>query len=129
MRRTPMKSRYRPTGPTADTREALVGRSGGLCELVATQTCTGSATEVAHRLGKKAGGRKGTALAESNRLSNVVHSCHTCHMWTHDHPDVAYTLGMMLHEWDSPPDVPMQYRAGEMVLLFDDGSIGPVTHA
>jgi hypothetical protein len=123
-----MKRSTRDTGPDRGTRTALAGRSGGACEL-ALAVCTGRATEVAHRIGRKAGGRKGTALAESNRLSNVAHACHECHMWTHDHPDAAYILGLMLHEGDSPPDAPMQYRGQGWYLLLDDGSLEPTSPA
>lgn len=122
--RKAMKRTYRNTGPTPATRATLRARSGGYCEM-GLAGCTGWATEVAHRIKRGMGGRHGEALAESNRLANLLHSCHTCHAWTHDRPTEANDLGLMLEEHQNPRDEPVAYREAGWVLLDDEGFFWP----
>lgn len=104
----------------AEVREAVEERSEGMCEM-ALHGCLGPATEICHRIKVGMGGRKGPAREESNRLSNLLHGCHVCHMWCHGSPDEAYDLGLMLREWQDPTAEPV-VRAGLPVLLADDGT-------
>ncbi|MEO3922675.1 hypothetical protein ABGB07_02150 [Micromonosporaceae bacterium B7E4] len=120
MKRTRMKNRYRPTGPTTDEMEKLRERSGGLCEMQ-LPGCLGRATDVCHRIKRGMGGRKGAARELNNRLSNVIHGCRECHGWTHARPEEAYDLGLMLREGQDPENEPVTRRC-EWVYLYDDGS-------
>lgn len=117
MKRTPMKTRVRPTPLD---RDALTRRSGGWCEMQLTG-CEGRAYEAAHRIKRGMGGRKGEARVRNNTLSNVLHACHTCHAWCHARPEEAYELGLMLREGQDPLTEPA-VRRGLLVLLDDAGN-------
>jgi hypothetical protein len=117
-----MKTRSRSTGPSPEARELLAARSGGWCE-IRLSGCTGAATEVAHRKGRKMGGRRGLMRDESNRLSNLIHACHTCHAWTHARPTEALDLGLMVREHDDPRWIPVAYQSGMWAHLLDDGTV------
>ncbi len=123
--RSPMRRVGRNTGPSQYVRLALCERSGGWCEM-RLSGCTGKATEAAHRIGRKAGGRHGEALTESNRLSNLIHSCATCHRWTHDNPALAQDLGLMLREYQDPSLEPVAYQNAGWVVLDDEAGLWPV---
>lgn len=110
----------RNTGPSSATREALFERSGGMCEM-ALPECDYRATEVAHRISRKMGGRRGLSLARSNQLDNLLHACSSCHRWTHAHPVEAQHFGLMLEEWMAPSEMPVLYRGESRVLLDDEG--------
>lgn len=118
LRRSPVAR----SGPDVRTRAALHARSGGWCEM-ALPGCLGRATEVAHRVKRGMGGRHGEALAASNRLSNLIHSCGDCHAWTHRRPAEAYDMRLMLREHQDPAAEPMPYRNAGWVLLTDDGEL------
>ena len=123
--RTAMKpSRPKPAVPT-ETRKGLGVRSQGDCEM-ALPGCTGAATEVSHRIKRGAGGRHGTAAELSNRLSNLLHACHTCHRWCHDRPAEAYDLGLILREHQDPLREPANTARYGPVLLDDQGGMWPV---
>jgi hypothetical protein len=97
---------------------ALAGRSGGLCEM-ALAGCTGVATDPAHRISRKAGGRPDRT--KFDRLSNFVHACRRCHRWTHERPAEAYDLGLMLKEHQDPAAEPFAFRGMGWIFLTDDG--------
>ena len=118
MRRTPMvRTRPRPAVDTS-TRAALAGRSGGWCE-AQLPGCAGRAIDAAHRRAEQAGGRP---REDNSGLSNVLHQCRLCHIWCHQNPAKATTLGLALEQWQDPTHEPVQYR-GRRVLLDDLGGI------
>jgi hypothetical protein len=94
-------------------REGLERRSEGLCEM-RLPGCSGNATDAAHRLARKKGGRRYESF---DRLCNLIHACRTCHRWTHDRPAEANDLGLVLKEWQVPELEPMAYRNQGWVLL------------
>jgi hypothetical protein len=113
------RNRYEPAVPPA-VKEALKGRAGGSCEMQ-LPGCLGRGTDPSHRIGTKAGGRKGEAKERHNRLSNVVWACRACHDWCHARPAEAKDAGLMLEEWQNPEDVPVTRRC-QLVYLYDDGT-------
>jgi hypothetical protein len=119
-RRTPLLARLRPA-VTTGVRAALVDRSAGVCEM-ALPGCTTWATDAAHRVSRKAGGRRGAAKTHADALSNVLHACRVCHAWCHARPVEAYELGMALREWHNPLAEPVMYR-GRLSYLSDDGMV------
>lgn len=110
---------YRNTGPDPATREQLKQRSGGICELQ-LPGCWSRASEVSHRKGRKSGGRHGEALAENNRLCNVMHACRPCGQWVTDRPAEAKDLGLVLEEWQVPELEPASYRNECWALLGEE---------
>lgn len=124
--RPALATRPAPAVPD-DVRAALAARSGGRCELELAG-CTGAATDPAHRISRKAGGRKGAARTRLDRLSNLLHACRTCHGWCHDNPVEAYEDGLMLREWHNPRHEPALYR-GELSYLTEAGLVLPFEEA
>lgn len=127
MKRTPLKYRWKPAVP-AEVRELLIARSGGWCEAQIPTICTGGATDSAHRITRKAGGRHGQAKAEHDQLANLLDLCRACHRWTHDNPHSAKDLGLALSETDEPCSCPVAYR-GAVAYLADDGSLSTTAPA
>lgn len=122
MKRSPMKrTRPVPSLP-ADLKVVLVERSGGYCE-IRLSGCTVRATDVSHRISRKAGGRP---LGDLDRLSNVLHACRPCHTWCHSRPTEAKDLGLMLNEGRDPTAEPVAYRGGAWTYLADDGEVREV---
>lgn len=104
-------------------KKSLTERSGGYCEIGMTG-CTNIAVDSAHRNGTRLGGRHGEAAVEHAVLSNVMHSCRSCHMWCHNNPAASKSehVGWALEEWQNPLEWPVLYR-GELSWLLDDGSV------
>lgn len=100
-----------------DLRAALLARSGGVCEMN-LDGCQGRAVDPCHRSGTGMGGTHGDAVALSDRLSNVVHGCRSCHDWTHAHPLMSMAHGLMLPRQYDPLSEPVLLRYG--VVLLDD---------
>lgn len=127
LKRTPFA---RPTpigrGVGLELLAALRVRSGGRCEM-GLAGCQGWASDPCHRIARKAGGRRGAARALSDRLSNLVHGCRSCHDWTHAHPDEARLAGLFLMEGTDPTAAPVRLARGLLghgwFWLADDGSI------
>ncbi|MEU4558593.1 hypothetical protein AB0F72_09385 [Actinoplanes sp. NPDC023936] len=104
-------------------RAALKQRSGGVCE-IQTPGCGGLATDDSHRLKVGMGGRRGAAAARHHVLSQLLHSCRSCHRGLHEAPAAAYWQGRMLREGEDPREVPVLYRQ-HWVLLDDLGGVTP----
>jgi hypothetical protein len=120
--RMPRRSRGHRT-PEA-LRAALVKRSGGWCEVQLVDVCDGRATDFQHRVAQGNGGVHGAALAASDRLSNGLHCCRSCHRWIHANPEASQRefVGWSVRRGSDPARVPALYR-GEVVYLSDDGSV------
>lgn len=110
-----------------DLRAALLARSGGTCEMQ-LPGCQGQAVDPCHRIGTGMGGTHGEAVALSDRLSNVVHGCRSCHDWTHAHPLMSMAYGLMLPRQYDPLLEPVLLRYG-VVFLADDGTWEPAPAA
>lgn len=115
-----LPKRSKPAVPPA-RRKTLAERSGGECE-VRLPACLGRATDPHHRITRKDGGRHGESKERSDKLSNLLHLCRSCHEWIHDCPANARNDGHLLREYQIPAQEPLLYR-GELVYLADDGSV------
>jgi hypothetical protein len=71
-------------------------RSGGLCEC----GCSQRATSVHHRKLRSQGGR--------HEMANLLHLTAECHDRTHANPERGYALGLLVHGWADPANVPVQ---------------------
>jgi hypothetical protein len=116
MIRSSIRRTYRQTDKIQ--RAMLEARSDGWCE-AQLSSCTGRATDVCHRIARKAGGRP---KGDDRRLSNTWHGCRACHRWATERPARAYELGLALKEHQDTEAEPI-VRRGVSVLLFDDGTI------
>lgn len=124
LRRTQMKrTRARPSVPAA-VRALVIARSGGWCE-AKLSSCLGQATDQAHRIGRKMGGRPDAW----HTAAGVLHLCRACHRWCHARPAEAKDLGLMLDEHQDPTVEPLAYRGAGWVHLDDCGGLWPVGDA
>lgn len=80
-------------------RLAVAERSGGVCEC----GCGRRAEHIHHRKLRSQGGR--------HELANLLHLSNLCHADTHGNPERSYALGLMVHGWCDPADVPVVRRA------------------
>jgi hypothetical protein len=115
-----MTGRPRPPVPAA-TRPPLARRSGGWCE-AQLSGYLGWASDLHHRITRKAGGRRGAARERHDRLSNLLHLRGVCHQWVGARVAEACGVGLSLKEWQTPAQEPVQYR-GAMVYLDDAGTV------
>ncbi|MEU8157994.1 hypothetical protein AB0B94_30445 [Micromonospora sp. NPDC048986] len=120
---TPVKRARVAPAVSPGVRTVLLDRSGGWCEMALTG-CLGTGTDPAHRLARKAGGRKGAAKAANDRPSNALWACRRCHDWSEARPAESYELGLMLREGQEPTLEPV-VRRGVLVYLADDGAVLP----
>jgi len=120
--RTKRPTASRPTIP-ATVRAALAARSDGICEM-ALPACTGLAVDPAHRIRTGMGGRKREAKIAHDVLSNLIHSCRSCHRWTHSEPTASDGMGLIVRDGSDPLKRPVLYR-GSWRLLDDCGSVTP----
>ena len=79
----------------ATVRKAVRARSGGICEC----GCGRPAQHVHHRKLRSQGGR--------HELPNLLHLSHACHAAAHGNPERSYALGLIVHGWADPADVPV----------------------
>jgi hypothetical protein len=105
---------------TVDLRAALTRRSGGVCEM-ALDGCQGAAVDPCHRIGTGMGGRHGEAVALSDRPSNAIFGCRSCHDWQHANVGMAKAYGLILPNGADPTREPVLLRYG-VVVLDDDGT-------
>jgi hypothetical protein len=101
-------------------RAALAERSGGWCEMQ-LPGCQGQAIDPCHRVATGMGGVHGDAVELSDRLSNLVHGCRSCHDWTHHNPTEAERLGLILPHGADPLAEPVRLRYGHVGLRDDGG--------
>lgn len=91
-----------------DTRQAVAGRSGRICESCAAAR----GTEMHHRKSRGVGGDWSPA--------NIVHLCHECHHWVTNHPEEAYACGLSVRSTDDPEKIPVLRRTPEGFFLSND---------
>lgn len=124
LKRTHMKvTRPKPSVPSS-VRALLVARSGGRCE-ARLPGCSGQATDAAHRISRKMGGRPDSW----HSVAAVLHLCRACHSWCHARPKEAKDLGLMLDEWQDPTREPVAYQNAGWVVLDNEGGLWPVGDA
>jgi hypothetical protein len=117
-------TRSEPAVP-ADVRDALVCRSGGLCE-IGRPGCTRWACDPHHRVLRGAGGCHGEAKTQSDRLANLLLVCRPCHSWVHggNNRKAAEAHGWIVRRGTDPAFVPVLYR-DELFYIADIGGRYP----
>jgi 5-methylcytosine-specific restriction endonuclease McrA len=70
-------------------------RSGYLCEC----GCGRQAHHIHHRTLRSQGGR--------HELANLLHLATDCHVAAHANPERGYALGLLVHGWADPENVPV----------------------
>jgi hypothetical protein len=122
MRKSPLKYRYRNTGPRKSTRVIVLERAGDRCEW---PDCTAWATEIHHRLNRKMGGRKGERAEQLNGVAWLLAACGYHHMRVTsakgDQLDEAKDYGWVLLERELAEEIPVAMDGGAYWLDNDGG--------
>lgn len=92
--------------------QAVMERSGGVCEAMIFPVCTGQVGHWHHRLMRSQGGK--------HEVHNGLALCSACHAWIHAHPEQSYKLGWLVKMSYEPLDVPVS-RRGRVVHLDAEG--------
>jgi 5-methylcytosine-specific restriction protein A len=116
LRRTPMRSTPKNTGPDAATRQLVYFRDGFTC--VSCGTADGP-FQVHHRRPRGAGG---SSRQDTNSPSNLVLICPACHEDVESFRNDARERGLLLSQTAIPAECPVLWR-GRVVLLCDDGTV------
>ncbi|HVX20931.1 MAG TPA: HNH endonuclease signature motif containing protein [Acidimicrobiales bacterium] len=83
-------------------RPLIAERSGGLCE-ARLPGCKLVAHHLHHRKQRSVGGQ--------DTYENLLHLCWHCHQMIHDDETVSYARGFVVHGWDDPAEVTIQFAA------------------
>lgn len=120
MKRTPMKRRYRDTGPTVLVRELVHARDGG-------SVASGSQQDLQlhHRRPRAAGGSR---RADTNQPQNLILLSTDDHAWVESHREEAFEHGWLVSQWDDPAEVPVHHYRHGVVYLLADGSVSQAPH-
>jgi hypothetical protein len=44
----------------------------------------------------------------SDDLVNILEVCWSCHRQIHDNPKRSYELGLLVHSWEDPAEIPVK---------------------
>ena len=96
----------------SDTRAAVAGRSGGICE----GCCAARACDMHHRVPRSLGGKWIPA--------NILHLCRPCHNRVTETKYIkeAEARGLSLRSYEDPENIPVQRLTGETTYLSNDVS-------
>lgn len=83
-------------------KSVVFGRSQGRCEVYNDDgtRCGEMGSEYHHRRMRSAGG--------SNHPLNILHACGWHHVQIHANPATSYQLGLLVHSWQDPADIPVR---------------------
>jgi 5-methylcytosine-specific restriction endonuclease McrA len=108
----PMSGQSLPLWDESATRQAVKGRSGGICEYCARRR----ATDMHHRMSRGVGGWWSPG--------NILHLCQECHRWATDRPKDAYARGVSVQRGLDPCDIAVRRYDG-LILTIDDNVAPP----
>lgn len=100
-------------------RGVVHARSEFVCEMCGRKP----AVEHHHRRNRGGGGTK---RLDSATASACLHLCRHCHRLIGSEPDLSFTCGWLVSQYDSPLSTPVVYR-GSPVLLDDLGNMREAT--
>ena len=108
----------RRTGPSKDTRYAVVTRSRGRCERCGRGGDFWLGQDIHHRKPRRMGG---TRDPEINSTANLVLLCRACHDDVESHRTQGAKDGWILSARQEPSMVPVNLNAFGPTLLTKDG--------
>jgi hypothetical protein len=115
----PAPRRPRDTGPTPQVRALITARSGGRCEWPG---CPRLATDIHHRLNRKAGGRHGEARERINSAAWLIAACRPHHDRVTSPVGAARVLaehmGWLLREYQDAELTPVLTRHAPLPVLL-----------
>ena len=101
--------------------EAVITRSGGLCEV-----CGKGAEQIHHR---RARGMGGTSRHDVHAAPSLLHVCRSCHTWIEHNLAEARDYGWSVSIHEPDPDTIPALVWGRWVWLYDDGAVVPCSVA
>ncbi|WP_341266943.1 HNH endonuclease signature motif containing protein [Gordonia malaquae] len=109
----------RQTGFTKASRELIVARASGMCEVM-RQGCQFTGSEIHHRMTRGMGAPRVDGI---NSPANGLLLCSSCHRWVTENPLVSYRLGWAIRRngIQAPTTVEVLWRKTSWVLLDDGG--------
>ena len=124
LRRTPMKTAAKPTGPARDVVDAVLERSGFACERdgAGLGDRRGIDYHIHHRRPRAAGG---SSRPDTNKPPNLLALCPRCHRDVESSREQALLDGFLLVQADDPLVVPVKIRGQRRVWLTPDGRYSP----
>ena len=96
-------------------RDIITTRAGGRCEI-----CGADAPEQLHH--RRARGMGSTKRPDTNTASNGLAVSNKCHTMLESRREKALDMGWLVHQNQSPADVPV-FRRGHWVMLLDTGQV------
>jgi 5-methylcytosine-specific restriction protein A len=119
MRRTPMRRRWRSTGPDEQTRHAVGSRAGWVCEVCGGRTCSNLDPQYHHRRPRAMGGSR---KQDTNSPPNFLYAGGLCHRTVESRRAEALAHGWLVSQYDDPADVPVLLRYDRWVYLTPAGT-------
>ena len=97
-----------------EIKEVVRERSDYTCEAMIPEAgCEWKATDMHHRQMRSQGGQ--------HTVQNIVFLCRPCHHWTHLHPAISYTSGVLVKSTGDPSTTPVKRRGGFIILTEEGG--------
>lgn len=120
IRRTPMRSRSRNTGPSDEVVDLVLERAQWSCEmcLVALGHRRGKDWQCHHRRARRMGGSQ---LPDTNSPANLLVLCLSCHELVESERSAAYEGGWLVRQNADPAAVLVLIGAKRWVFLTADG--------
>lgn len=120
LRRTPLKSRAKSTGPARDVVDAVYERAGHSCELCTNAVGPERGTDhhVHHRRPRASGGSK---RPETNLPSNLLLLCPPCHAEVESRRAEAQAAGWLVPQSGNPAETAVLIHRDRWVYLTEDG--------
>lgn len=120
MKRSPLRTRVRATGPSDEVVDLVLERAQWSCEncCVGLGDRRGVDYQLHHRRPRRMGGSQ---LPDTNLASNLLLFCLSCHELAESHRSAAYEAGWLVRQNADPAAVPVLIGASRWVLLTADG--------
>jgi len=106
------------TGFSPAIRALVLARAQGCCEVCG---CDMAGLQVHHRRPR---GMGGSLRPDTNRTSNALVVCTSCHAAIESHREYARQRGYLVRQFGRPPlETPVLLHGAEWCLLDDDGGV------
>lgn len=120
LKRKPLTSKLKPTGPSPGVVDAVYERACWSCECcgIAVGPWRGTEHHIHHRRPRAAGGSR---RPDTNLPSNLLLLCPPCHDDIESHRAVAQSQGLLVTQVDDPATTAVLIRRDRWLYLTTDG--------
>jgi 5-methylcytosine-specific restriction enzyme A len=120
VKRTPMKTRYRNTGPRPDVVDAVYERAQHSCE-VCMEAVGDRRVEDHHLHHRRPRAAGGSRRPDTNSPANLLLLCPECHRQIEGNRTISFGMGWLLRQNQNPVDVPVLVQRTRWMFLTADG--------